>query len=39
VNNQSLIRLQQKRAQLLASGLYHEGDEVIDQIDQKINSL
>lgn len=32
-----LIRLQQKRAELISSGLYREGDDVIAQIDFKID--
>jgi hypothetical protein len=35
-NEEIVIRLQQKRAELIASGLYIEEDEVIRQIDQKI---
>ena len=36
-DNNALGRLQQKRDELLASGLYHAGDEVIVQIDSKIH--
>lgn len=35
-SDEVVIRLQQRRAELIASGLYHEEDDVIRQLDVKI---